>query len=59
MNCDIMKYGMINTNRNTKMFKIQVKDRGVKVSEILSLNLLKFFKSRGLYNFSESLRTKL
>lgn len=54
-----MKYGMINTNRNTKMFKIQVKDRGVKVSEILSLNLLKFFKSRGLYNFSESLRTKL
>lgn len=41
------------------MFKIQVQDRDVKVSEILSLNLLKFFKSRGLYYFSESLRTKL
>lgn len=41
------------------MPKIQGQDRGTKVSDILLLTLLKFFKSRGLTNFSESLITKL
>lgn len=49
---------MVNTNKTRKMPNIQGQDRGIKVSAILSLTLLKF-KSSGLTNFSENLRTKL
>lgn len=46
---------MTNTNRHKKISRAGL---GINVLDILSLTPLKFFKSRGLTNFSESLKTK-